>query len=60
MTVMQDTLGGALQSRGTYVSDALGQRVQREARLGGVTTITCFAYDDMRQVWADTSNSNAV
>ena len=60
MTAMQDTLAGALQSRGTYVYDALGQRVQREARLGGVTTITRFAYDDMRQVWADTNTSNVV
>ena len=43
----------------SYAFDALGNRVQRQQTVGGVTTTQRFAYDGT-DVWADLDGSNAV
>jgi RHS repeat-associated protein len=43
----------------TYVYDALGRRIEKDATQSGATTITRFAYDGS-EIWSDLNSSNAL
>ncbi len=57
MTSAIDVVNGM---QATYGYDALGRRIESDVTLGAVTTVTRFANDDTRQVWADMDGSNAL
>ena len=58
---VQQTIGGVVQMRATYVYDALGQRIEKDVwtQGSGSAVITRFAYD-RGEIWADLDASNAL
>ncbi len=60
MVTVTDTATSGLQMQGTYVYDALNQRIEKDVwTTGGTTTITRRAFDN-GQIWAEMNSSNAL
>jgi RHS repeat-associated protein len=59
LVAVSDTTSAGLQIQGTYVYDALGQRIERDVLTGGIATTTRSAYYG-GQIWADMNGSNAI
>ncbi len=55
---MDKQSNGMLIQQATYEYDALGDRIQESATVGGVTTTTNYAFDAAGNVWADLNGNS--